>query len=89
MSALTGNIFVEEKTLQNTKADKMVFARLFLNVFDTERLKAMYAEQGHGIYRYKHVVGGDQANNRGMLLRGDDIKTNSEPWYSFKNRLKN
>jgi hypothetical protein len=89
MSALTGNIFVEEKTLANTKADKIVYARLFLNVFETERLKAMYTTQARGMYQYKHVTGGDQADNRGMLLRFDDIKANSEPWYSFRNRLKN
>jgi hypothetical protein len=88
MSGLTGNLFVEEKTLRNTKANKMLYARLILNLFDTERLREMYKAQGHGLYRYKHVTGGDQADNRGMLLAYDDIKANSEPWYAYRNHLK-
>jgi hypothetical protein len=86
-SGITGRVFIEEKTLRNTKASKIVTGRLLLDVFDVERLKVLYnakdrtprrdgtfAEQ----YRFKHLVGGDQADNRGMLLDWRVCKENSQ-----------
>jgi hypothetical protein len=76
-SGITGRIFVEEKTLRNTKAHKVIIGRLILDTFDTKtlialydarekikRLDGSYFEQ----YVYKHVNGGDQPDNKGMLL---------------------
>ena len=89
MSGLTGNLFVERKALYNTKADKILYGRIFLTVFETERLRAMYEAQSNGMYMYRHVIGGDQANNRGMLLKFDDLKGTSQPWYAVRNKLNN
>jgi hypothetical protein len=33
-SGITGRVFVEEKTLRNTKADKVIIGRLLLDVFE-------------------------------------------------------
>jgi len=85
LSAITGNLFVEEKTLNNTKAHKIAYGRLFIDVFDTDRLRQMYEAFDHGVYKYRHVIGGDQANNRGMLLGWKDCKDNSKPfWLAVK-----
>ncbi|MGE5646414.1 MAG: hypothetical protein ACM336_11545 [Acidobacteriota bacterium] len=40
-SAFSGNIFVEEKALKNSKAHKFVYGRLFLDVFDRQNLLEM------------------------------------------------
>jgi hypothetical protein len=92
-SGLTGNIFIEEKTLRNTKANRILYGRLILDVFDTDRLRQMYEERLENptwddrraawqMYRYKHVsTGGDQANNPGMLLGWKDVKENSHPYW--------
>ncbi len=84
-SAVTGNIFVEGKTLNNTKASKMAFGRLFIDVFDTDKLRDMYMARNGKLYAYKHIIGGDQANNRGMLLDWRTCKENSQPlWIAVK-----
>ena len=44
-SGLTGRVFIEEKTLRNTRAHKFIIGRLLLDVFDTERLRQMYDEK--------------------------------------------
>lgn len=77
MAGITGNLFLEGKTLRNTKAQKFIIARPWITVFDTAQLRAFYdaknrlrrddgtfAEQ----YHYKHVQGGDQANNEGVIV---------------------
>jgi len=88
-SGITGNIFVEEKTLNNTKAQKITFGRLFIDVFETDRLRAMYAAQNGKLFAYKHVIGGDQVNNRGMLLDWRACKDNSKPfWLEVKQLTK-
>lgn len=97
MSAITGNVFIEEKTLRNTKAHKMAIGRLFIDVFDTQRLIELYSlknriPRGDGTfseqYVYKHLIGGDQANNRGMLLDWKTIKANSTPFWVVSKQLK-
>lgn len=93
-SGITGRIFIEEKTLRNTKAHKFVIGRLLLDVFDTERLRQMYdeklpvANKWDGQFdKYKKVVGGDQANNKGMLLGWQDCKANSTPFWALAKSL--
>lgn len=86
-SALSGNIFVEQKTLNNTKASKMAFGRLFIDVFDTDKLRDMYQARNAKLYVYKHVIGGDQADNRGMLLDWRASKENSQPFWLLTKQL--
>lgn len=86
-SAFTGNIFVEEKSLRNSKADKFIYGRLLLNVFDRLRLLEMYEAREHGVHLFRHVVGGDQANNRGMLLPYKAVKENSQPLWMATREL--
>jgi hypothetical protein len=95
-SGITGRVFIEEKTLRNTKASKVVIGRLLLDVFDVERLKALYnakdrISRGDGTfaeqYRFKHLVGGDQADNRGMLLDWRVCKENSQPFWLVAKQL--
>ncbi len=96
-SAFTSNVFIEEKTLRNTKAHKMVIGRLILDTFDiphlielynaknrTRRPDGTFAEQ----YVHKHLCGGDQANNRGMLLDWKTCKENSRPLWLETRELK-
>jgi len=87
-SAISGNIFVEEKTLNNTKAQKMAFGRLFIDVFDTDTLRQLYGARNGGVYAYKHVSGGDQADNRGMLLDWRACRQYSQPFWQFVKQLK-
>jgi hypothetical protein len=65
----------------------MAFGRLFIDVFDTDRLRAMYNAKAHEIYLHKHVVGGDQADNRGMLLPYQAIRDNSQPLWRATREL--
>jgi hypothetical protein len=90
-SGITGRVFIEEKTLRNTKSDKFVIGRLLLDVFDTERLRQMYAEKvpNSGLDKYRKVVGGDQANNRAMLLDWKTCKDNSSPFWAAAKSLTN
>ncbi|SRR5579883_1043358 len=99
MSGLTGRTFIEEKTLRNTKASKMIVGRLMLDVFDVQRLREMFDErlqtpvydERKSIWlmtRYKHVIGGDQADNMGMLLDWRDVKANSRPLWAVTKELK-
>jgi hypothetical protein len=81
MSAFTKNIFIEEKTLHNTKAQKMAIGLLYVHTFDVEKLRELYEARKAGIYLYKHVVGGDQADNRGMLLPREITKTEGQPFW--------
>ena len=86
-SAITGSLFVEEKTLNNTKASKMAFGRLFIDVFDTDTLRQMYIARNGKLYAYKHIIGGDQADNRGMLLDWRACKENSQPFWQLTKQL--
>jgi hypothetical protein len=97
-SGLTGRVFIEEKTLRNTKAHKFVIGRLLLDVFDTERLRQMYDEKlpqhvwddRKGAWqtdKYRKVIGGDQANNKGMLLDWKAAKENSQPFWLVAKQL--
>jgi hypothetical protein len=97
LSAITGNVFVEEKALRNTLAHKIAVARLFIDVFDADRLRQLYeaknrvrrADGGFSEqYLYKHLVGGDQANNIGMLLDWKTVKANSEPFWLVSKQLR-
>jgi hypothetical protein len=97
LSAITGNVFVEEKTLRNTKAHKVAIGRLFIDVFDTAKLIELYNAKNRTrrpdgsfseTYLYKHLVGGDQANNRGMLLDWKTVKENSTPFWVVSKSLK-
>ncbi len=90
MSGLTGRTFIEEKTLRNTKAGKMIVGRLLLDVFEMERLKALYnaknrVQRGDGSfaeqYVHRHVAGGDQPGNMGMLLDWRTAKAESQPFW--------
>ena len=96
-SAFSGNIFVEEKALKNSRAHKFVYGRLFLDVFDRQHLLEMYhakqrTRRPDGSYMetdlYRHLTGGDQANNRGMLLTWKDVKDNSIPFWVVTKQLK-
>jgi len=97
-SAFTGNIFVEEKAIRNSKAHKFVYGRLFLNVFDRQHLLEMYhakqrTRRADGSYMerdlYRHLTGGDQASNRGMLLDWKTVKANSQPFWVLSKQLSN
>jgi hypothetical protein len=90
LSGITGNTFIEEKTLRNTKAHKMIVGRLLLDSFDMAHLREQYnaknrVSRGDGTfaeqYRYKHLCGGDQADNRGMLLDWRTVKAESQPFW--------
>jgi hypothetical protein len=68
----------------------MIVGRLLLDVFDVEHLRTLYnaktrIARGDGSfaeqYLYKHVTGGDQANNMGMLLDWRACKENSTPFW--------
>ena len=88
-SGITGNIFVEEKALANTKASKIVYGRLLIDVFDRTRLVEMYNARCQGMHVYKHVItGGDQAHNPGMLLNWKDCKANSQPLWAVTKQLR-
>lgn len=87
LSAITGNLFIEEKTLRNTHAHKIAYGRLFIDVFDTEKLRQMYALRNSQFYAYKHVIGGDQPDNRGMLLDWKACKANSQPFWLATKQL--
>ena len=86
-SGITGNIFVEEKALYNSKADKFVYGRLFLDVFDRQRLIEMYQAREQGMHVYKRVTGGDQAHNSGMILNWRAVKENSIPYWAMRKQL--
>ena len=86
-SGLSGNIFVEEKTLNNTKSHKVAFGRLIIEVFDTDQLRELYMARNGKIYAYRHVSGGDQADNRGMLLDWRACKQYSQPFWQFVKQL--
>lgn len=90
MSCFTKNLFIEERTLRNTKADKFAIGLLYVHTFDTKELPDLYnvkqkvrctdgtfAEQ----YLYKHVAGGDQAANMGTLLPREVAKTVGQPFW--------
>lgn len=97
LSAITSNYFLEGKTLRNTKADKFIIARPWITVFDTERLREFYnaknrvhredgsfAEQ----YQYRHVVGGDQADNEGVIVPCKEANQFGKPlWEATKELL--
>ena len=96
MSAFTKNIFIEEKTLRNTKAEKFAIGLLYVHTFDTAKLLELYnsmqrvrradgtfAEQ----YVYKHVAGGDQAGNMGILLPREITKTIGQPFWLATKQL--
>jgi hypothetical protein len=96
MSAFTKNIFIEEKTLRNTQAHKFAIGLLYIHTFDTAQLRELYnakqrvrrqdgtfSEQ----YLYKHVVGGDQADNVGMLLPREITKTIGQPFWMVVREL--
>lgn len=98
-SGISGNIFVEQKTLKNTLAQKMVFGRLIIDVFDTDKLRQMYGEKlAQPIFnerkgewqmdKYRKIIGGEQANNRGMLLSWRDCKDNSQTLWLLTKQLK-
>ena len=95
-SAFTGNIFVEEKSIKNSQAHKFVYGRLFLDVFDRQRLLEMYhakqrTRRADGSFMetdlYRHLTGGDQASNRGMLLDWKTVKANSQPFWVLSKQL--
>jgi hypothetical protein len=95
-SGITGRIFVEEKTLRNTKASKFIVGRLLLDVFDTKTLIALYDAKDRirnldggyfEQYVYKHTTGGDQANNMGMLLDWKVCKEHSTPFWRVAKEL--
>ena len=95
-SAFSGNIFVEEKALINSQAHKFVYGRLYLDVFDRQHLLEMYhakqrTRRPDGTfsesYKYKHLVGGDQATNMGMLLDWKACKENSQPFWLLSKSL--
>jgi hypothetical protein len=95
-SGITGRVFIEEKTLRNTKAHKVVIGRLVLDVFDTEHLIKMYDERltehlwdgkQWQTDKYRKVIGGDQANNKGMLLDWKVCKENSTPFWVVAKEL--
>jgi hypothetical protein len=96
VSAFSKNLFIEEKTLRNTKADKFAIGLLYIHTFDTKELIDLYnakqkvrradgtfAEQ----YLYKHVAGGDQAGNIGMLLPREITKTIGQPFWLATKQL--
>ena len=96
VSAFSKNLFIEEKTLRNTKADKFAIGLLYVHTFDTKELVDLYnakqkvrradgtfAEQ----YLYKHVAGGDQAGNMGMLLPREVTKTVGQPFWKATREL--
>ena len=95
LSAFTKNIFLEEKTLRNTKADKFAIGLLYIHTFDTKQLIELYdakqrVRRADGTfseqYLYKHAAGGDQAGNMGMLLPREVTKTIGQPfWLAIKN----
>jgi hypothetical protein len=96
-SAFTGRIFVEEKAIRNSKAHKFVYGRLFLDVFDRQHLLEMYhakqrTRRADGSYMerdlYRHLTGGDQVSNRGMLLDWKTVKANSQPFWLVIKQLK-
>lgn len=88
-SAISGNIFVEEKALRNTKSDKIAYGRLFIDVFERERLIEMYNRKAGKLPAFRHVVGGDQAGNMGILLDWRACKDNSKPfWLATKELTK-
>jgi len=96
-SGITGRTFVEEKTLRNTKAHKVIIGRLLLDVFDTKTLIALYDAKSKtrrydgssfDQYVYKHVSGGDQANNMGMLLDWKACKEHSTPFWRVAKNLR-
>jgi hypothetical protein len=64
-SGLTGNVFVEEKSLFNSRAQKMAVGRLFIDVFDIDHLRGMYKAKAGKLDLYRHVIGGDQSGNHG------------------------
>ena len=77
MAGITGNYFIEGKSLRDTKADKFIIARPWITVFDTAQLIALYnaknrVRRSDGSmgeqYHYKHVSGGDQEQNEGVLV---------------------
>lgn len=79
LAGITGNYFFERKSIFNTKAQKFLVARPWITVFDTEQVRAFYEaklanptwDEGRSQwqkYLYKHVSGGDQADNEGVLV---------------------
>lgn len=77
LAALSGNFFFEKKAIYNTKADKFIVARPWITVFDTQRIREFFEAKNRvrrldGTYSeqplYKHVQGGDQAGNEGVLV---------------------
>jgi hypothetical protein len=77
MAGLTGNYFFERRALYNTKADKFIVARPWITVFDTKQVRDFFeaknrVARGDGTfaeqYYFKHVIGGDQATNEGVLV---------------------
>ena len=96
LSAITGNVFIEEKTLRNTKADKMAIGRLYIDVFETAKLKELFNAKNRirrpdGTYSeqfvHKHLVGGDQVTNMGMLLDWKTCKEHSKPFWLVSREL--
>ena len=95
-SGITGRTFIEEKSLRNTKAHKFVIGRLILDVFDTKTLLALYDAKstirnidGSSFQQYvfKHVSGGDQPGNTGMLLDWKACKEHSTPFWRVAKEL--
>lgn len=94
LSGITGNYFIEGKSLENTKAQKFIIARPWITVFHTDQLRALYnaknrvrrddgtfAEQ----YHYKHVQGGDQASNEGVIVPCKEANQFGKPlWEAVK-----
>ena len=95
-SGITGRVFVEEKTLRNTKASKVVIGRLVLDTFDTKSLIALYDAKSRirnldgssfEQYVFKHVSGGDQQGNMGMLLDWKACKEHSTQFWRVAKEL--
>lgn len=95
-SGITGRVFIEEKTLRNTKASKMIVGRLIIDVFDVDHLRELYnaknrVARGDGTfaeqYTFKHVSDGDQAGNMGMLLDWKVCKEHSTPFWRVAKEL--
>jgi hypothetical protein len=99
----TGNIFVEYNALLHTRSQTFVYFILrpdgiYISCLPVQKLWEAYhlkdeLPRGDGTfyeqYRYKHVHGGDQADNQGILLPTSVALKIEQPYHLWKKQFQN